>query len=167
MPSPLVYATQGTRVLFSSLKNRFAPKKYVGTANDICKQVVEDCWNGTFFMTSPNNFPQFWTRDFGWCVQSLLKLKYDQEVQATLRYALNRFKKYNALFHRFKPRPFLRNESGEVKKMFAMGFQFHREFDSAVTFFQKISQNFEFSFILSNGFDEKTEFLAPEMVDVI
>ena len=97
MPSPLVYATQGTRILFSSLKNRFAPKKYMGRANDICTQIVQDCWNGTFFMTSPNNFPQFWTRDFGWCVQSLLKLKYDQEVQATLRYALNRFKKYNAI----------------------------------------------------------------------
>src|SRR3989344_4513951 len=97
MPSPLLYATQGTRILFTSLKNRFAPKRYEGKANEICRQAVQECWNGTFFQTSTTNFPQFWTRDFGWCVQSLIKMNYEKEVHATIRYALNRFKKYNII----------------------------------------------------------------------
>lgn len=95
MASPLHYLTEGSRIFLNSSKNRFFPKKYTGHAQEICQQVVKDCWNGTFFQTSTGNFPQFWSRDFGWCVSSLLKLGYQQEVQQTLRYAFNRFYKYN------------------------------------------------------------------------
>ena len=84
---------QGFRIFVSSMKNRIHPQKFEGNAEVICRQIVKNCWNGRFFQTSVNNFPQFWTRDFGWCVQSLINLKYEQEVHQTLRYALNRFKK--------------------------------------------------------------------------
>ena len=97
MTSPLHYLTQGPRIFLSSWKNRIVPKKYYGTAEEICQQIVKDCWNGHFFQTSTNNFPQFWTRDFGFCTHSLLKLGYQEEVHATLRYALNRFKKYHLI----------------------------------------------------------------------
>lgn len=75
----------------SSFKTRLFPKKYEGSAKDICEAIINDCWNGQFFQTSTTNFPQFWTRDFGWCIASLLKLGYRKEVHQTLRYALNRF----------------------------------------------------------------------------
>jgi len=97
MASPIDYLTQGIRIFLTSWKNRFFKKKYEGSAEDICKKVVEDCWNGRFFQTSTGNFSQFWMRDFGWCTQALLKLKYDKEVYHTLRYALNRFNKYNKI----------------------------------------------------------------------
>lgn len=85
------YLTQGTRIFFTSWKSRIAPKEYAGNANQICRKIVRDCWNGKFFQISTTNFPQFWCRDFGWCTQSLLKLGYEQEVRQTLKYALNRF----------------------------------------------------------------------------
>ena len=97
MASVLDYFTQGSRIFLTSWKNRFISKKYEGNADSICQQIVKDCWNGNFFQTSTGNFPQFWTRDFGWCTASLLKLKYESEVHQTLRYALNRFKKHNKI----------------------------------------------------------------------
>ncbi len=93
MADSLIYFTEGPRILLSSVKNRFFPRKYDGTAKEICEQVVRDCWNGRYFQASTSNFAQFWTRDFGWCTKSLLQLGYKKEVHQTLRYALNRFQK--------------------------------------------------------------------------
>ncbi|MBI2668703.1 hypothetical protein HYX14_02575 [Candidatus Woesearchaeota archaeon] len=97
MTSPLHYLTQGTRILASSLKSRIAPKHYFGDADTICKEVVSDCWNGKYFQTSTTNFPQFWTRDFGWCTQSLMKLGHEEKVHHTLRFALNNFQQHHAI----------------------------------------------------------------------
>lgn len=97
MVSPLTYATEGSRIFFSSLKQRIKPKQYYGDAEEICQQIVKDCWKGHFFQSSQRNFRQFWTRDFGICTQSLLQLGYQNEVHQTLRYALNRFQQYNKI----------------------------------------------------------------------
>ena len=97
MASIIDYVTQGGRIFLISLKNRLFKKKYDGTASEICTKIVKDCWNGRYFQTSTGNFPQFWTRDFGWCTQSLIKLGFEKEVHKTLRYAVNNFKKYNKI----------------------------------------------------------------------
>ncbi len=91
------YLTEGSRIFLSSWKTRLFPKKYGGTAKEVCQQVIKDCWNGHYFQTSTTNFRQFWTRDFGWCTQSLLQLGYKEEVEKTLRYALHRFRQQNAV----------------------------------------------------------------------
>jgi len=104
MASVLDYLTQGTRIFFSSWKTRIFPKKYDGSAKEICQKIVDSCWNGRFFQTSNQNFTQFWTRDFGWCVESLMKLEYQKEVHQTLRYAINRFKQYRKITTTITPR---------------------------------------------------------------
>lgn len=104
MTSILDYLSQGTRIFFTSWKNRFFPKKYQGNAKEICKQIVNECWNERYYQTSTGNFAQFWTRDFGWCTRSLLKLGYQKEVHQTLRYALNRFRQYNKITTTLTPR---------------------------------------------------------------
>jgi hypothetical protein len=63
-------------------------KKYSGTAEEICKKITKDCWNGTFFQVSKGHFSLFYMRDFGMCVQSLLELGYKKEVEKTLQFAL-------------------------------------------------------------------------------
>ncbi len=102
------YALEGPRIFFKSWQHRFFPKKYHGNAEEICRKIVKDCWNGRFFQTSTANFSQFWTRDFGWCTQSLLKLGYTVEIHKTLRYALNRFLQANRVTTTITPkgRPF-------------------------------------------------------------
>lgn len=64
---------------------------YDGSAEEICRKIVRDCWNGAYFQTSTGHFRSFFTRDFGWCVQSLLKLGYKSEVHKTLVWALDCF----------------------------------------------------------------------------
>jgi hypothetical protein len=66
---------------------------YPGDAKAICKAIVNACWNGEFFQTSAGHFAEFWTRDFGWCVDSLLELGHRQKVLKTLEYALDCFSK--------------------------------------------------------------------------
>ena len=97
MASIIDYATQGSRIFLTSWRNRLLKKCYEGTANEICKKVVEDCWNGRYFQVSTGNFSQFWTRDFGWSTQSLVKLGFEKEVHKTLRYAINNFKIHNKI----------------------------------------------------------------------
>ena len=70
---------------------RLGVKRYKGSAQDICSAIVKDCWNGRFFQTSTGHFCQFYTRDFGWCTEPLMKLGYAKEVQKTLGYALGSF----------------------------------------------------------------------------
>jgi len=104
MASIINHLTEGTRISYLGLKNRLFPKKYTGTAEDICKQIVRDCWNGRYFQTSTGNFRQFWTRDFFWVAKSLLQLGYKEEVQKTLRYAMNRFRTANKITTTLTPR---------------------------------------------------------------
>ena len=97
MASVIDYCTEGPRIFVTGWKRRLFPKRYEGNAEKICTQIVEDCWNGRYFQTSTGNFAEFWTRDFGMCVKSLLALEYEPEVHKTLRYALNRFRKYGRI----------------------------------------------------------------------
>ena len=91
MSNLTLYLNFGPLVFFRSLKSRFWPKKYQGTASEICHKISDDCWNGQYFQTSTTNFPQFWTRDFGWCCKSLMQLGYKKQVHQTLRFAMGRF----------------------------------------------------------------------------
>ncbi|MBW2966116.1 hypothetical protein KY342_03365 [Candidatus Woesearchaeota archaeon] len=68
-------------------------KKYRGNAERICKQIVKDCWNGRYFQVSTGHFNEFYVRDFGWCIDSLLKLGYKKEVKKTLEYAIDIYSK--------------------------------------------------------------------------
>jgi PII-like signaling protein len=72
---------------------KYGIKKYEGNAKEICRQIVEDCWNGRYFQTSSGHFCEFYIRDFGWTVDSLIKLGYKKEVHSTLKYALDKFSK--------------------------------------------------------------------------
>ena len=97
MPSKIAYATEASRIFLTSFKSRLLPKKYSGNAKEISYQIIDDCWNRHYFQTSTHNFSQFWTRDFAWCLKSLIQLGYNQQGQQTLRYAMNRFKKYGKI----------------------------------------------------------------------
>src|SRR4030042_1823943 len=65
-------------------------KKYPGNAEQICSQVVRDCFNRekNYFMTSKGHFCELYARDFGWCTEALLSLGYRKEVVNTLNYEL-------------------------------------------------------------------------------
>lgn len=92
----LTYLREGIRIFRRSrYVHKRGFKQYKGNAKEICGQIVKDCWNGQYFKTSNGHFCEFWTRDFGFCTESLIKLGYKKEVRKTLKYALDVFSKYN------------------------------------------------------------------------
>jgi len=90
----IIHLAEGLRIFKRSLSVRFkGTKKYKGNAKQICNSIIKDCFNGKYFQVSNGHFCEFYTRDFGWCVDSLIKLNYKNEVIKTLSYALNIFSK--------------------------------------------------------------------------
>src|SRR3989344_2702653 len=84
------HISEALRIFRRSLKVRVSGfKKYDGDAKEICERIINDCFNGKYFQTSTGHFCQFWTRDFGMCAESLVKLGYKKEVGMTLEYALD------------------------------------------------------------------------------
>jgi hypothetical protein len=90
----LEHINSGLRMFLRSVQVKAQGfNKLEGSAEEICEKIVKSCWNGRYFQVSRGNFPEFWTRDFGWCCASLLKLGCMKEVQSTLEYALGKFRK--------------------------------------------------------------------------
>ncbi len=83
-------------------------KQYPGNAKEICRQIIEDCWNGRYFQASTGHFCEFWSRDFSWCCGPLLRLGYKEEVRKTLEYVLERYSRYGKVTTTISPggRPF-------------------------------------------------------------
>jgi len=78
-------------------------RRYEGNAREICQKIVKDCFNGKYFQVSNGHFNCFYTRDFGWIIESLLKLDHQKEVHATLSYALERFSSHGAVTTSISP----------------------------------------------------------------
>lgn len=88
----LSHVKEGIKILVKSYERRInGMKHYKGGAKAICKRIVSDCFNGDYLMTSAGHFSEFWTRDFGWCTESLLNQGYKEWVLKTLKYALKVF----------------------------------------------------------------------------
>lgn len=100
----LIHLKEGLR-MFRRARNvkKYGWKKYNGNAEQICKQIIKDCWNGAYFQASAGHFNEFWTRDFAWCAGPLIRLGYKKEVQKTVEYALTIFKKYNKITTTISP----------------------------------------------------------------
>ncbi len=81
-------------------------KPYEGNAKNICEQIVRNCYNKkeNYFMTSLGHFCEYWSRDFGLCVESLKKLGYEKEIKSTLNYALNIFQKKGKITTTINPK---------------------------------------------------------------
>ncbi len=72
-------------------------QRYDGSPEKICRQIVNKCWNGTYFQTSAGHFSVFYIRDFAICIPGLLKQGYGEEVVKTLQYAMNIFSTWRKL----------------------------------------------------------------------
>jgi hypothetical protein len=104
MASPLII-TEGIRIVLHSVKVKLkGTKKYKGHARQICRQIIEGCWNGRYFQTSTGHFNEFYMRDFGWCTHSLLNLGYRDKVIKTWDYALNIYQKHNKITTTIDPK---------------------------------------------------------------
>lgn len=93
----LTHITEGIRIFRRRLRiNTGGPKRYKGDSAEICKKILDDCYNKKkkYFQVSAGHFQVFYCRDFGWITKSLLELGYKNKVRSTLRYALTQFRKH-------------------------------------------------------------------------
>lgn len=101
----VVFANEGLRMFKRSIKVKVkGVKKYQGDANEICNQILNDCWNGKYLQVSNGHFCEFYARDFGWIVNSLLKLKKQDWVHKTLSYAMECYEKKGAITTTINPK---------------------------------------------------------------
>jgi hypothetical protein len=49
-------------------------RRYRGTAEEILRAGLEDCWSGEYLTASPGHYRQFWTRDAGFAAPALVRL---------------------------------------------------------------------------------------------
>ncbi len=100
----LTYLKEGLRI-FKRRINKRKFKEYLGNDEEICKQIIDDCWDSEnkYFRVSTGNFPEFWSRDFSWVCESLINLGFKKEVKQTMEYALNVFEKYNKITTTISP----------------------------------------------------------------
>ena len=89
---PVAWLEEGSRMVLRSLRVRANGfMHYSGDAEQICRSIVDECWNGSYFQTSTGHFTSFFSRDFGWCAKALCALGYRDKVLKTLDYSLNAF----------------------------------------------------------------------------
>ena len=83
------------RTLFRQIYNRYFGKieRFEGTPKEICAQIVDKLWGGTFYRTSLGHYDFFWMRDFGTSSESLVKLGHGDNVRANIRWAMHAFRK--------------------------------------------------------------------------
>ena len=65
-------------------------KRYKGGPEQICRKILEDCFDG-YFRVSAGHFCEFYTRDFGLIAHALCELGYKEKVTETFAYALKHF----------------------------------------------------------------------------
>ncbi|MEM4637729.1 MAG: hypothetical protein QXK76_01720 [Candidatus Woesearchaeota archaeon] len=100
-----VILKEGLRIFKRNIKVKlFGLEKFSGTDEEICRKIIDACWNGKYFSTTPKggNYG-FYSRDFGWCIQSLINLGYKNEVNKTLEYALKIFEKNKGIYVSISP----------------------------------------------------------------
>jgi GH15 family glucan-1,4-alpha-glucosidase len=79
-------------MLRMSLKRKTVGYKiYKGTPAQICRQIVDNCFNGDYFQVSAGHFDHFYVRDFAYCCDSLIICGYQTEVIKTIDFALSKF----------------------------------------------------------------------------
>ena len=88
----LILLSEGIRIFkrrMSLRKNRI--KEYKGNPEEIAGQIIEDCWNGTYFQTSAGHFQAFYIRDFAYSIKHLISLGYKERVKKTLEFAIGKY----------------------------------------------------------------------------
>lgn len=83
------------RAEWRQLYNRYfgTIRRFEGNAEEICRQVTSECWNGDYFKTSLGHFEQFFIRDFGTVAESLCRSGYKKHVLHTIKWALMNYRR--------------------------------------------------------------------------
>jgi len=74
-------------------------RRYQGSAEEICRQIIDDCWDADkrYFRVSNGHFLGFYVRDFAHAGRALVDLGFKDRVNETLRWALGVFERHGQI----------------------------------------------------------------------
>jgi hypothetical protein len=87
---PLVAAAYAVNLAVRARRGARGHRRHSGTAEDIIRSCIRDCWDGTHYRASPGYFRQFWTRDLSFSAPALARLSptYRERVIQSFEWAI-------------------------------------------------------------------------------
>ena len=87
---PLVAAAYAVNLAVRGRRGLLGHEEHPGTAAEIVRACIDDCWDGTHYRASPGYFRQFWTRDLSFTAPALARIspQHRQRVIASFAWAL-------------------------------------------------------------------------------
>lgn len=87
---PLVAAAYAVNLAVRGRRGFRGHKRHQGTANEIIRACIDDCWDGTHYRASPGYFRQFWTRDLSFSAPALVRIspQHRERVIASFDWAI-------------------------------------------------------------------------------
>lgn len=79
---PLVAAAYAVNLANRARRARTGRTWRTGTAAEIIRGCIDDCWDGTHYRASPGHFRQFWTRDLSFSAPSLARISPEHRDRA-------------------------------------------------------------------------------------
>ena len=87
---PTVAVAYAVNLAVRARRGLFGRKRHAGSAAEIIRACVDDCWDGTHYRASPGYFRQFWTRDLSFSAPALARLSpmHRERVIASIDWAI-------------------------------------------------------------------------------
>ncbi len=79
---PLIAAAYAVNLGVRLRRAIVGPRRHRGTAAQIVRACIDDCWDGTHYRASPGYFRQFWTRDLCFSAVALSRLSPEHRRRA-------------------------------------------------------------------------------------
>ena len=95
---PLIAAAYAVNLGVRARRGFRGRKRHPGTAAEIIRACIDDCWDGTHYRASPGYFRQFWTRDLSFSAPALsrLSLAHRDRVIASFDWAIRTWERRDA-----------------------------------------------------------------------
>lgn len=95
---PLVAAAYALNLGVRARHGLGARRRHGGTAEEIIRSCIDDCWDGTHYRASAGHFRQFWTRDLSFSAPALTRLspEHAERVIRSYEWALRTWQRHGS-----------------------------------------------------------------------
>ncbi len=95
---PLVAAAYAVNLGVRARRGLRGRKRHPGSAAEIIRACIDDCWDGTHYRASPGYFRQFWTRDLSFSAPSLARISeaHRQRAIDSFEWAIRTWERQNS-----------------------------------------------------------------------
>ena len=95
---PVVVAAYAVNLAVRARRGVLGRNRHGGSAAEIVRACIDDCWDGTHYRASPGYFRQFWTRDLSFSAPALARLSagHRERVIASLAWAIRTWERRNS-----------------------------------------------------------------------